>query len=192
MSSRVVPPFVCLGMTSLAAVLLAATLSHPGLPAGADVPSCTTIPVELLDKVDSGSAKLGDRVRFRAIDTVLTRDRVKIPASTIGYGLVSFVQAAAAHARPGELLIEARYFDLAKGKKYQVTVDSSTAHNGSNGNAPGIVGAVPVPLFGAAVGAFNYFHAGKNVTIPTGYQFGVTPVGDLSKKSSCLRVPTAG
>jgi hypothetical protein len=170
-------------------VLLGGVFAGP-IPARADVPACTTIPVELIDKLDSAQARLGDRFRFRAIDSVLTRDRVKINAQTVGYGLVTYVQAAGAHARPGELLIEARYFALANGRQYQVTVDASSAHSGSNGNAPGIVGAVPVPLIGAAVGAFNYFHAGKNVTIPTGYQFAVTPVGDLSKKPNCLRVPT--
>lgn len=173
-------------------MLLVATIPHLGLPARADVPACTSIPVELVDKLDSASAKLGDPFRFRAIDSVLTRDRVKIVAGTVGYGLVTYVQSAGAHARPGALLIEARYFALSKGRRYQVTVDATSAHSGSSGNAPGIIGAVPVPLVGVAVGAFNYFHAGKNVTIPAGYRAAVTPVGDLAKKSTCVRVATGG
>lgn len=191
--SHVIRPFACrvAFLVQGVAVCLGGIAGRP-IPARADVPACTTIPVELVDKLDSASAKLGDRFRFRAIDTVLTRDRVKVVARTVGYGLVTYVQSAGAHARAGELLIEARYFALAKGRQYQVTVDASSAHSGSNGNAPGIVGAVPVPLVGVAVGAFNYFHAGKNVTIPAGYRFAVTPVGDLAKDANCVRVTTGG
>jgi len=152
------------------------------------LPSCASIPVELLTRLDSGKAKVGDRFRFKAIDTVVTEDGVPIRAGTIGYGLVEYVSAAGAHAKPGGLVLEARYFLIAKRAQYQVSVDalaSSELHSGSNRNAPGIVGAVPVPLVGVAVGAFNYFHAGSNVVIPVGYRFAVTPVGELSKARQC-------
>jgi hypothetical protein len=157
-----------------------------------ELPACNTIPVELVDKLDSGTAHVGDRFRFRAIDTVLTRDRVRITSGTIGYGLVTYASAAGAHAKAGTMLVEARYFALPKGRQYQVTIDTEISHSGSNRNAPGIVGAIPVPFMGVAVGAFNYFHAGSNVTVPTGYHFNVTPVGSLGSDPNCLWVAPAG
>ncbi len=156
--------------------------------ARADVQACTVIPVELLDKLDSGTAQVGDRFHFRAIDTVLTHDEVLIAKGTVGYGLITFVQAAAAHARPGQLMPEARYFALPHNKEYQVTVDYNATHVGKNGNAPGIVGAAPIPFLGVAVGAFNYFHPGSNITIPIGFQFAVMPVGSLGGTTPCQEV----
>jgi predicted ribosome-associated RNA-binding protein Tma20 len=150
---------------------------------------CASIPVELLDKLDSGKAKLGDRVRFKAIETVVTQDHETIQRGTMGYGVIEYVTAAGAHAKPGALVVEARYFLLPHGQQYQVTVDaqaSSEIHSGSNRNAPGIVGAVPLPFMGVVVGAFNYFHAGSNVVVPAGYRFAVTPVGELSKPRHCV------
>ena len=152
------------------------------------LPLCVTIPVEALDKLDSGKTRIGDRFRFRAIDTVLTTDGTRIPRGTVGYGLAQYVSAAGAHAKPGVLILEARYFALPHGKHYDVAVDataSSEIHSGSSRNAPGIMGAVPVPFMGVALGAFNYFHAGSNVTVPVGYRFAVTPVGDLGKTARC-------
>ncbi|MBV9648250.1 MAG: hypothetical protein JO043_12345 [Candidatus Eremiobacteraeota bacterium] len=152
------------------------------------LPACATIPVETVDVLDSGKAKIGDRFRFRAIDTVLTPQGPRVERGALGYGIVEFVVAAAAHGRPGQLLLEARYFSLPHGKQLEVTIDaaaSNEVHSGATGNAPGIFGAVPLPFMGVAVGAFNYFHAGKNVTIPPGSRFAVTPVGDLAKPRRC-------
>lgn len=152
-------------------------------------PPCSSIPVELLDRLDSGKAKLGDRVRFKAIETVVTEDHVTIHRGTMGYGVIEYVAAAGAHAKPGALVLEARYFLLPHAEEYQVAVDaqaSSEIHSGSNRNAPGIVGAVPIPFMGVFVGAFNYFHAGANVVIPIGYRFAVTPVGDLAHPRRCV------
>jgi hypothetical protein len=176
---------------AVAALLLATfALAARGARAENDPPPppCSTIPVELLDPIDSANAKVGDRFRFRALETVVTSDQAKIERGTLGYGVVELASPAGAHARPGELLLEARYFVLPRERIYQVTVDTAASteiHSGSTRNAPGMVGVLPVPFVGIAVGAFNYFHAGSNVTVPVGYHFAVTPVGDLAKDRRC-------
>jgi hypothetical protein len=167
---------------------LACTTWAAAAPAPVALPTCASIPVELMDKIDSAKAAAGDRFRFRAIETVVLPDRTRIERGTTGYGVVEYASPAGAHAKPGQLVLEARYFTAPHATDLQVTVDaaaSSELHSGSTGNAPGIVGAVPIPFVGIAVGAFNFFHAGKNVTIPVGYRFAVTPVGDLSKLHRC-------
>jgi hypothetical protein len=157
-------------------------------PASADVPACTVIPVELLDTLDSGKVHVGDHFHFRSLDTVVTHDQVTIEKGTIGYGLITWVQAAGAHAKAGELMPEARYFALPERRQYQVTIDYNASHKGSNRDAPGIVGAAPVPFLGVAVGAFNYLHAGANVVVPKGFVFAVMPVGSLGGETQCMEV----
>jgi len=156
----------------------AAAVAAPSPP-----PTCSSVPVELLDDLNSGKVKTGDRFKFRALETVETSDKTIIHAGTIGLGLVEYAVPAGAHARPGAFLLEVRYFMLPHGRQYQVTVDTlatNELHSGSTGDAPGIAGAIPVPFVGLVVGAFNYFHAGSNVDVPAGYRFAVTPVGDLA------------
>ena len=177
----------CAIAVGVTAVAVAAMLASPPR-ASAELQACTVIPVELLDRLDSATAQVGDRFHFRTIDTVLTHDRVLIPKGTIGYGLITYVQAAGAHAKPGQLMPEARYFALPHNKEYQITVDYNATHTGKTGDAPGIVGAAPIPFLGVAVGAFNYFHPGSNITIPIGFQFAVMPVGSLGVNVPCQEV----
>ena len=185
-------------MLGLAAVLLASTLgaeksenaadTEAAVPVPSPPPTCSSIPVELLDALDSGKAKTGDRFRFRALETVVTSDHTTIHSGTIGYGVVDYVTPAGAHGRPGAFELEARYFAL-HDRDYQVTVDdlaTTEIHSGSRKDAPGYVGVMPIPFVGLAVGAFNYFHAGSNVVVPVGYRFAVTPVGDLAGGPRCV------
>ena len=163
----------------------AAAVAAPSPPP----PTCSSIPVELLDDLNSGKVKTGDRFKFRALETVVTGDKTTIHAGTFGFGLVEYVTPAGAHGHPGGFLLEARYFALPHGREYEVTVDAlatNELHSGTTHNAPGIANAVPLPFIGLVVGAFNYFHAGGNVDVPAGYRFAVTPVGDLGSDIRCV------
>ena len=175
----------------VAAAALCAVATCQPRHAAAELPACTVIPVELVDTLDSGKLHVGDHFHFRALDTVLTHDRVLVPEGTVGYGLITWVQAAGPHAKAGELMPEARYFALPHGRQYQVTVDYNATHKGSNRNAPGAIGAIPIPFLGVAMGAFDYFHAGSNVVIPKGYIFAVMPVGSLGGAPACMEVEPA-
>lgn len=162
----------------------AAAVAAPSPP-----PTCSSIPVELLDDLNSGTVKTGDHFKFRALETVVTGDKTTIHAGTIGLGLLEYVTPAGAHGHPGGFLLEARYFMLPHGREFQVTVDAlatNEMHSGSTRNAPGIANAVPLPFIGLVVGAFNFLHAGANVDVPPGYRFAVTPVGDLGNDTRCV------
>lgn len=171
---------------AVAGLLLAA-----GVRTGAQTdarPPCVLIPVDLSDTVDSAKSHPGDVFRFRTIDAILAPGGVTIPRDATGYGLVTVASPAGAHGKAGALAVEARYIDVGKGRQYQVAIDtvaSAAAQNGSTGNAPTGVSALPIPFMSAATGAYNYFHAGKNVAIKPGFRFVVIPVRDLARPDRC-------
>jgi hypothetical protein len=149
---------------------------------------CPVIPVELTDQLDTGRAHTGDVFHFRTIDTIVLPDHVTIRLNATGHGLIAFAEAAGAHGKSGDLIIEARYIDVPGHGQYQVTIDSvatSAVLNGKSGNAASGLSIVPLPFVGTAVGAFNYIHAGKNAVVNPGTRFSVVPVGDLKTRKLC-------
>lgn len=149
---------------------------------------CPIIPVELIDKLDTGEVRTGDVFHFRTIDTIVLPDRVTIPLHTTGYGIIAYAEPAGAHGKGGDMIIEARYIDVPRHGQYQVTVDSvatSAVLNGKSGNVASGIGIVPLPFVGTAVGAFNYIHAGKNAVVNPGTRFTIVPVGNLEKRERC-------
>jgi hypothetical protein len=174
-------------LAAAAAALFLALAADAGAQTAAR-PPCVLIPVDLSDTVDSAKAHPGDVFRFRTIDAILAPGGVTIPRDAVGYGMVTAASPAGAHGKAGSLVVEARYVDLGAGRQYQVAIDtvaSAAAQNGSTGNAPGSVSALPIPFMGAAAGAYNYFHAGKNVAIKPGFRFVVVPVRDLARPDRC-------
>ena len=78
-------------------------------------------------------------------------------------------------------MLEPRYLVLPDGSKRGVVLDhkpSDLSESGSSNSLPGYLGAIPVPGFGAAIGAFNYFHRGKNIKVPKGTLFAIFPSDD--------------
>ena len=170
----------------LALLLLLGGASAPSYGAEAR-PVCTSIPVTLVDTLDSGKVRSGDTFRFRTIDTIVAPGNVTLPRNATGYGIVAYASAAGAHGKGGDLLVEARYIDLGARGHYQVTIDSvavAANRTGASGNVSAGVGSF-IPYVGTAVGAFNYFHAGRNAVIRAGFRFVVVPVGSLARGMRC-------
>jgi hypothetical protein len=157
-------------------------------PLASEPPACTLILVQLDGRIDSANAHAGDVFRFHSIDTIVTSDGVTIPNNTRGYGIVAFASSAGAHGKPGDLIVEARYLDVAEHGPYHVMIDAlsqTSRATGPTGNAAPALSAIPLPFVGAAIGAFDYFHAGKNAVIASGTRFDVVPVDNLSHGLRC-------
>ncbi|GAC1503380.1 MAG: hypothetical protein NVS1B14_08730 [Vulcanimicrobiaceae bacterium] len=145
------------------------------------VPDCTIVGVRTLDPVDSASAKPGDFFRFETLNAVTAGTHIVIPPRTIGWGIVAIAAAAGRGGRAGTLVLEPRYLTLPNGVKLGVVMDhnsSALEKSGSSNNLPGYLGAIPVPGVGVAIGAFNYFHRGKDITVPRGTMFAIFPSDD--------------
>jgi hypothetical protein len=144
---------------------------------------CTVVAVEMMDSVDSADARPGDFFRFDTINAVTNKDKVVIPARTMGYGVVAIASAAGRQGHAGTLVLEPRYLVMPNGTHIGVVLNHNTdslEKAGASQGIPGYLGAVPVPGFGAAIGVFNYFHRGKNVVVPRGLVFTIFPSDDPS------------
>ncbi len=135
----------------------------------------------MLDTVDSASAQAGDFFRFETVGAITTGARIVVPARTIGWGIVAIASPAGRAGRPGTMVLEPRYLILPDGSKAGVVLDHNTAgldKTGLSNSLPGYLGAIPVPGVGMAIGAFNYFHHGKDISVPKGTMFAIFPTDD--------------
>lgn len=167
------------------AALLLCALALGATPAPATAPPldpCTVVAVEMLENVDSGDARPGDFFRFETVNAVTSGAKVVIPARALGYGVVAIAAPAGRQNRPGVLVLEPRYLVLPNGRHVGVVLnhnsDSLQKASGSGDFVPGYLGAIPIPGVGLAIAGFNYFHHGKNVTVPRGLIFTVFPSDD--------------
>jgi len=142
-------------------------LAMSGGAAGADVVAlsslnpCTVVAVQMIDNVDSTNAQPGDFFRFETVNAVTSGNRIVIPARTIGYGIVAVAAPAGRGGRPGTLVLEPRYLDMPGHARLGVVLDhnaSDLEKNGKSGTAPGYLGAIPVPVIGAAIGISVLVH----------------------------------
>ena len=145
---------------------------------------CTIVAVQMMESVDSSTARPGDFFRFETVNAVTSGADVAIPQRTMGYGIVAVAAPAGPHdARPGTLVLEPRYLLLPDGRHMGVVLNHNTdglARAGANSAIPGYLGAIPVPGVGAAIGIFNYFRKGKNIVVPRGTIFTIFPSDDPS------------
>ena len=173
------------------ALLIAACALACGRAGAASIPqvnakalglsACTIVAVETLQDVDSATAQAGEFFKFRTVNAVTNGTHVAIPTHTLGYGIVTLAQSASAHGRAGSLLLDPLYLRLRNGAKLGVVLDhklTDLSAAGSSENAPAYLGAIPVPGMGVAIGAFNYFHHGKDITVKAGTEFAVFPSND--------------
>lgn len=163
------------------ALCVAAAPSQEASLHRAGIADCTVVAVQTIDAVDSSTAQPGDFFRFKTINAVTAGNRIVIPAHELGWGIVAIASAAGRGGRAGTLVLEPRYLILHGGMKLGVVLDhkpGDLAQSGASNSLPGYLGAIPVPGFGAAIGAFNYFHRGKNITVPKGTIFAIFPSDD--------------
>ncbi len=177
--------------SSAAFALVLALVALPHRSSGATfvgLNACTPVAVEMIDTIDSGNARPGDFFRFQSINAVTVGAGIAIPTHTVGYGVVSVASAAGRNGVSGTLVLEPRYFVL-HGRHYGVVLDhraNDLVRNGSSGNLPGYLGAIPIPGVSVAIGAFNFFHHGNNIVVKSGTMFVVFP-SDSPSVERCQR-----
>jgi len=165
----------------IAAIVFAMPAQGRAADPNASLPICTPIAVETLDTVYSKTAIVGDFFRFQTFNSVTYKDRIVLGPGTKGWGIVTVASPAAKGGRAGSLVLEPLYFVLPGGRKMGVVLDhnaSDLQKAGESNNLPGYLGAIPVVGVGAVVGAFDYFHHGKDIVVTKGTLFAVFPSND--------------
>jgi hypothetical protein len=164
--------------------IILATLALSSAPSRAlTLDPCTVVAVEMMDSVDSSDARPGDFFRFETINAVTNKAKVVIPSRTMGYGVVVIASPAGRAGHAGTLVLEPRYLVMPNGHHVGVVLNHNSdplEKAGPSNDLPAYLGAVPVLGIGAAIGAFNYFHHGKNVVVPRGLVFTIFPSDDPS------------
>ena len=149
-----------------------------------------SIPVEMVDKVNSGSAHAGTAFRFRVTEDAARDDGVKVPAGAMGFGVIRGVSAAGRRNRDGMLSLEARYILVPKGKataRVEVTMNPTLPVQWTPAEPllNKAASHVPLPIPGLIMTGVNQVRRGRNITLGPGFTFTVVPVENLANAPVC-------
>jgi len=171
---------------------LVAVLSLAPAPAGAAKVCAWQIPSEMVDKVESSSARTGAPFRFRVTESTALDDGTPVPAGTIGYGIIRAASSAGRHNRDGMLSLEARYLVIPKKGTEAARVVPVTMNpllpvtwTPSEPLLNKAASHVPLPIPGLIMTGVNTLRWGRNITLGPGFAFTVLRVEDLARGPVC-------
>jgi hypothetical protein len=150
-----------------------------------------SMPSEMLDRVYSGTARAGQPFKFRVTSDMTLDDGTKVPAGTLGYGVIRAASAAGRHNHDGSLSIEPRYLVVANDKGVQthvpVTMNPTlpTIWTPSEPLLNKAASHVPLPVPGLIMTGVNAVRWGRNITLGPGFSFTVLPVQNLARGPIC-------
>jgi hypothetical protein len=175
----------------LALAGIVAVTSLAPMPARAAKVCAWSIPVEMVDAVESAKARAGTPFRFRVTDDAASDDGTKIPAGTTGYGIVRGASSAGRHNHDGSLTLEPRYLVVPKPKggfeRLSITMNPTlpVTWTPSEPLLNKAASHVPLPVPGLVMSGVNMVRWGRNITLGPGFKFTVLPVDDLAKSPVC-------
>ena len=92
-------------------------IASPSIPVvalgGRKIRAGTPVDIEIVDTIDSRTARIGDHFRIRLATPIIVDESIAVPAGATGVGEV--IQASHPRfmtGRPGELIVAARYLDV--------------------------------------------------------------------------------
>jgi hypothetical protein len=168
-----------------AAVLLAPTAARAGKICAYAMPS------EMLDRIYSGTARAGQPFRFRITAETVLDGGIKVPAGTMGYGIIRAASAAGRHNHDGMIAIEPRYLDVEnpKGGSERIPVTMNPTLPVTWTPAEPMLNKaashVPLPVPGLIMTGVNTVRWGRNITLGPGFTFTVLPVENLAHGPIC-------
>lgn len=120
----------------------------------------TAVVLEILDPLDSGLVKRGDKFRIRLAEPVSVEGKIVLPAGIEGQGEIVHAAKSRGGGKAGELLIAARY--LQRNEAIQVRLRGMKLGGQGKDNTALAVG------LSVAVGVFAFFVQGDEIVIPPG------------------------
>ena len=170
----------------------AAVVSLVPSPARATKVCAWQIPSEMVSTVFSGSAHSGEPFRFKVAEATQLDDGTKVPAGTLGYGIIRAASSAGRHNHDGMLALEPRYIVLEKTKGTPERVVPVTMNpqlpvtwTPSEPLLNKAAGHIPMPIPGLVMSGVNMVRWGRNITLGPGFTFTVLPVDNLARGPVC-------
>lgn len=153
-------------MVSAAAVLAFAVLPLAAL-AGTrvTVPGGTPVTIRIVDKVDSGTANVGDTFEFKADDDVAVNGYVVIARGAEGRGEVTKVDRAGSHGHPGSLGIQLDYVYAVDGEKIRLDTVNKTETGEQKKGAASTATIIGYATLGIGGLFAHNFVKGRNITL---------------------------
>jgi hypothetical protein len=146
------------------------------------------VSAEMVDKVESRTARAGGDFRFKTTQPMMLDDGTMVPAGTLGYGLIRYATSAGRASRDGMLSLEPRYLTLSsKGsaKRVDVTMTPTLPVTWSPNDLLNAASRVPIPVAGLVMTGVNAIRRGRDITLGPGFTFSVIPIGNLAKAPIC-------
>ncbi|OUM99701.1 MAG: hypothetical protein BAA04_00565 [Firmicutes bacterium ZCTH02-B6] len=133
------------------------------------VPKETLVKIHLLTEINSGTSRVGQRVRYRVVDDVMIDDRVVIPAGAEGEGEITAVQSAGRFGQSGRVEVNWGTVPAIDGTRVQLNVSTRAAQQNQElavaASMAGVILLGPVGLVG------GLFVQGQEHVVPVGTQF---------------------
>ncbi len=135
------------------------------------IPGGTSVPIRIVDTIDSGTANVGDTFHFKADDNVVVDNYVVIARGSEGQGTVASVDRAGGHGHAGNLGLRFDYIYAVDGEKIRLdSVKKNKTGEGSSGKSSTATIASTLLLGPVGLFAHNWVR-GKNVTIDSSKTF---------------------
>ena len=176
-------------LLALAGVLALVSLAPPARAAKV---CAWAIPSEMVSTVFSGNAHSGAPFRFKVAESTELDDGTKVPAGTLGYGIIRAASSAGRHNRDGMLSLEPRYIVLEKANSSAERIVPVTMNpllpvtwTPSEPLLNKAAGHIPMPIPGLVMSGVNMVRWGRNITLGPGFTFTVLPVENLARGPVC-------
>ena len=144
----------------------------PPVPAGATrlvLPGGTAVAVEVVDKVSSSNANIGDTFAVRAADDVVINGWVVVARGAPGQGEVLSVDRAGSHGHPGSLGVQIDWIFAVDGNKIHLTSQRSTAEGQSKAGVSSTVTIVSWAFLGLPGLFAHNFVKGRDVELDSSH-----------------------
>ena len=144
----------------------------PPVPAGASrlvLPGGTAVAVEVVDKVSSSNANIGDTFAVRAADAVVINGWVVVAKGAPGQGEVLSVDRAGSHGHPGSLGVQIDWIFAVDGNKIHLTSQRSTAEGQSKAGVSSTVTIVSWAFLGLPGLFAHNFVKGRDVELDSSH-----------------------
>jgi len=131
------------------------------------VPKMTVVEIEIVDRMNSRLNHAGEHFAIRLVEPIIVDGRVVVPAGTPGVGEVVHAARARAGGKAGELILAARYLEMASTRVPLRSLRYGRSQGTDNSGAVNVGNMVAAAVLPVA-SVLGFLVSGGEVDIPPG------------------------